>query len=118
LIKNLSFRLYLNTFCIVAIIFYIFSCNSNSQNDDIGQTGMEVISEIKQIYENYNFKTQILVASIRHPIHVKEAALFGADIATVPYKVYESMFKHALTDVGIKRFLDDWDKLQKDLKKR
>ena len=86
--------------------------------DDIGQTGMEVISEIRQIYDNYDFKTKILAASMRHPIHVKEAALLGADIATVPYKVYESMFKHALTDAGIKRFLDDWDKLQKELKKR
>ena len=85
--------------------------------DDIGQTGMEVISEIRQIYDNYDFKTKILAASIRHSIHVKEAALLGADIATVPYKVYQSMFKHALTDAGIKRFLDDWDKLQKDLKK-
>ena len=86
--------------------------------DDIGQTGMHVVEEIKQIYDNYNFKTQILVASIRHPIHVKEAALLGADIATVPYAVYENLFKHALTDKGIKRFLDDWNKLQKDLKKR
>ena len=86
--------------------------------DDIGQTGMEVISEIRQIYDNYDFKTKILAASIRHPIHVKEAALLGADIATVPYKVYQNMFKHALTDAGIKRFLDDWDKLQKGLKKK
>ena len=86
--------------------------------DDIGQTGMEVISEIRQIYDNYGFKTKILAASIRHPIHVKEAALLGADIATVPYKVYQSLFKHALTNAGIKKFLDDWDKLQKGLKKK
>ena len=86
--------------------------------DDIGQTGMEVISEIRQIYDNYGYKTKILAASIRHPIHVKEAALLGADIATVPYKVYQSLFKHALTDAGIKRFLDDWDKLQKGLKRK
>ena len=85
--------------------------------DDIGQTGMEVISEIKQIYDNYSYKTKILAASIRNPIHVKEAALLGADIATIPYKVFQSMFKHSLTDAGIKRFLDDWDKLQKELKK-
>lgn len=86
--------------------------------DDMGQTGMDLIDEIKQIYENYDFKTQILAASMRHPIHVKEAALLGADIATVPYKVFESMFKHALTDMGIKSFIDDWDKLQKELKKK
>ena len=85
--------------------------------DDIGQTGMELIQEIRQIYDNYGYKSQILAASIRSPIHVKEAALIGADIATIPFKVYESMFKHALTDKGIKKFLDDWNKLQKDLKK-
>lgn len=86
--------------------------------DDISETGMELIQEIKQIYSNYGFKTQILVASVRHPIHVKEAALIGADIATIPFKVYEQLFNHALTDKGIKLFLDDWDKLQKELKKK
>ena len=85
--------------------------------DDINQNGMEIVREIKQIYANYNFKTQILAASIRHPIHVKEAALIGVDAATMPFKVYEQLFKHALTDKGIKQFLDDWDKLQKELKK-
>ncbi len=85
--------------------------------DDINQNGMELVSEIKQIYDNYGFKTKILVASIRHPIHVKEAALIGADAATMPFKVYEQLFKHALTDKGIKQFLDDWGKLQKELKK-
>jgi len=86
--------------------------------DDIGQTGMELISEIRQIYDNYKFKTQILAASIRNPIHVKECALAGADVATIPYKVYKQMFKHSLTDKGIKAFLDDWDKLQKELKSK
>ena len=85
--------------------------------DDIGQTGMDLIREIKQIYTNYGIKTQILVASVRNPIHVKEAALIGADIATIPFKVYEQLFQHSLTDKGIKMFLDDWDKLQKELKK-
>ena len=85
--------------------------------DDIGQTGMDLIREIKQIYTNYGIKTQILVASVRNPIHVKEAALIGADIATIPFKVYEQLFQHSLTDKGIKLFLDDWDKLQKELKK-
>ena len=68
---------------------------------------MEIVKEIKQIYANYGFKTKILVASIRHPMHVKEAALLGADIAAVPFKVYKNLFKHALTDKGIKQFLDD-----------
>ena len=84
--------------------------------DDIGQTGIELIEEIRQIYDNYDYKAQILAASIRHPIHVKEAALAGADVATIPFDVYEKLFKHVLTDKGIKQFLDDWDKLQKGLK--
>jgi len=86
--------------------------------DDIGQTGMELIGEIRQIYDNYGFKTKILVASVRHPIHVKEAALAGGDIATLPFKVWEQVFTHALTDKGIQTFLDDWNKLQKSRKKK
>lgn len=85
--------------------------------DDIGQTGMELISEIKQIYVNYGYKTQILVASVRNPIHVKDAAIIGADIATIPYKVYEQMFQHSLTDKGVKAFLDDWEKAKQFQKK-
>ena len=81
--------------------------------DDIGEIGMDLIKEIKQIYSNYNFKTQILVASVRNPIHVLEAAKIGADIATVPYSVFEQLFKHTLTDVGIKKFLEDWEKVPK-----
>ena len=81
--------------------------------DDIGEVGMDLIREIKQIYTNYNFKTQILVASVRNPIHVLEAAKIGADIATVPYSVFEQLFKHTLTDVGIKKFLEDWEKVPK-----
>ncbi len=80
--------------------------------DDIGQTGMELISEIKQIYSNYGFQTQILVASVRNPIHVKDAALIGADIVTIPYSIFDSMFKHSLTDSGVKKFLEDWDKVK------
>ena len=74
---------------------------------------MDLIREIKQIYTNYNFKTQILVASVRNPIHVLEAAKIGADIATVPYSVFEQLFKHTLTDVGIEKFLEDWEKVPK-----
>ena len=86
--------------------------------DDIGEKGTELIREIWQIYDNYRFKSQILAASIRSTDHVLEVAMMGADIATVPYKVYRQMFKHPLTDKGIKQFLDDWNKLQKELKKK
>ncbi|MEK6983288.1 MAG: fructose-6-phosphate aldolase [Nanoarchaeota archaeon] len=81
--------------------------------DDIGEVGMNLIKDIKLIYDNYKFKTQILVASIRNPIHVLEAAKIGADIATMPYSVFEQLFKHSLTDVGIKKFLEDWEKVPK-----
>jgi len=81
--------------------------------DDIGEIGMNLIRDIKLIYNNYKFTTQILVASVRNPIHVLEAAKIGADIATVPYSVFEQLFKHSLTDVGIKKFLDDWEKVLK-----
>ena len=83
--------------------------------DDIGTNGMSLIKDVKQIYRNYAFETQILVASIRNPLHVIEAALIGADIATMPAKVYQSLLKHPLTDIGLERFLDDWKKAQKSL---
>lgn len=86
--------------------------------DDIGQKGTELIKEIRQIYDNYGYKSLILAASIRNTEHVREVAMMGADIATMPYKVFEQMFRHELTDKGIKTFLDDWGKLQKQLKKR
>ncbi len=75
--------------------------------DDIGSDGMDLISDIVQIYENYSFSTNILVASVRHPEHVKLAALTGADIATVPSKIFEKMYQHPLTDIGLKKFLQD-----------
>jgi transaldolase len=81
--------------------------------DDIGKVGMDVVREIKQIYDNYKFTTQILVASVRNPIHVLDAAKIGADIATMPYSVFEQLFKHSLTDAGIKKFLVDWEKVPK-----
>src|SRR3989338_6015385 len=86
--------------------------------DDIGEKCTELIKEMRQIYDNYSFKSKILAASIRSPEHVKEVAMLGADIATMPFKVYEQLFNHKLTDAGIKKFLDDWDKLQKELKKK
>ncbi len=81
--------------------------------DDQGQEGMQIIEEIAEIFYNYDIKTEIIVASIRHPIHVIEAARLGADIATIPPKIIHKMAKHSLTDVGIKRFLDDWEKVKK-----
>lgn len=76
--------------------------------DDIGQTGTELISEIKQIYENYKFETKILFASVRSPLHVKVAALIGADIATCPATVLEKLIAHPLTDIGLAQFLEDF----------
>jgi transaldolase len=84
--------------------------------DDIGIDGMALIKDVKQIYRNYGFETQILVASIRNPLHVIESALIGADIATMPAKVYQSLLKHPLTDIGLERFLEDWRKAEPELK--
>jgi len=79
--------------------------------DDISADGMGLIRDIKAIYANYAFSTQILVASVRHPLHVVEAARIGADIATMPFSVLEQLVKHPLTDIGLERFLKDWEKL-------
>ena len=79
--------------------------------DDISQVGMDLIRDIKQIYSNYNFKTEIIVASVRNPLHVVDAAKIGADIATVPFAVIEQLIKHPLTDIGIQRFLEDYKKI-------
>jgi transaldolase len=81
--------------------------------DDISVTGMDLIRDIKQIYSNYSFKTQIIVASVRNPLHVLEAAKLGADIATVPFAVIEQLIKHPLTDIGVQRFLEDFRKIPK-----
>jgi transaldolase len=81
--------------------------------DDISTSGMELIGQIVTIYQNYGFDTQVLVASIRHPLHVVESALIGADAATIPYSVLLQLIKHPLTDIGIERFLSDWKKLKK-----
>lgn len=78
--------------------------------DDIGHDGMQVVREIVQIYEAYEFPTQVLVASVRHPQHVIEAAMMGADVATVPFKILEQLFHHPLTDIGLERFLADYRK--------
>jgi transaldolase len=80
--------------------------------DDIATSGMQLVQEIVDIYRNYKFTTEVLVASVRHPIHVVQAARMGAHICTCPAAVIESMFKHPLTDVGLEKFLKDWEKAQ------
>jgi transaldolase len=80
--------------------------------DDIATDGMRLIEEIVEIFDNYDFATEVLVASVRHPVHVVQAARIGGDICTCPPAVLESMFKHPLTDLGLERFLKDWDKAQ------
>jgi len=82
--------------------------------DDISHTGMELVDMTVTIFENYDFETEIIVASIRHPLHVVEAALVGAHIATVPFEVLEKMVRHPLTDIGMDKFLRDWEKIRKD----
>ncbi len=81
--------------------------------DDISEEGMELIQQIRQIYDNYSFETKILVASIRNPIHVRDAALIGADVSTIPYSVIKQLAAHPLTDIGIEKFLKDWEKVPK-----
>ena len=85
--------------------------------DDIGQEGLELLAEIRDMYDNYGYKTQLLAASLRHATHVKHSALIGADVATMPFNVMEQLFKHSLTDAGLKRFLDDWQRIPEKLRK-
>jgi transaldolase len=80
--------------------------------DDIATDGMHLIEEIVEIFDNYEFGTEVLVASVRHPIHIVQAARLGADVCTCPAAVIEQMFKHPLTDVGLEKFLKDWEKAQ------
>lgn len=86
--------------------------------DDISTEGMELIDQIVAIYDNYMFETEVLVASIRSPMHVLEAALMGADVATIPFKVIEQLAKHPLTDIGLEKFLADWEKVPKKAGKK
>jgi transaldolase len=81
--------------------------------DDISHNGMDLVRDIVAIYRNYGFKTQVIAASMRHPVHVTEAALAGAHVATVPYDILKKMLKHNLTDEGIQKFLKDWEKVPK-----
>ncbi len=79
--------------------------------DDIGHDGMLLINEIVQVYRNYAFDTQVLAASLRHPLHVLQAAKSGADVGTLPYSVFQQLFKHPLTDIGLEKFMADWKKV-------
>jgi transaldolase len=81
--------------------------------DDIGSHGMDLVKQIITIYRNYDLETRVLVASVRHPIHIIEAALAGADVVTMPFKVLDQLIKHPLTDIGLERFLADWKKMEK-----
>ena len=80
--------------------------------DDIGHDGMHLIKEIKEIFSNYSFRTEILVASVRHPLHVVDAAKIGADVVTLPPAVLDKMLQHPLTKIGLENFLADWEKLK------
>ena len=81
--------------------------------DDVAQNGMELVEQILSIFDNYGFSTEVIVASVRHPMHVLEAAMLGADIATIPFGVIGQLAKHPLTDAGIEKFLADWKKVPK-----
>jgi transaldolase len=81
--------------------------------DDISENGMDLISDILTIYDNYGYESEVIVASVRNPIHVVQSALMGADIATIPYKVIAQLAKHPLTDIGMEKFLADWEKRRK-----
>ena len=85
--------------------------------DDIGQDGMQLVREMREIFDNYGFSCEILAASIRHPMHVVEAALAGADVGTVPFKVLDALIKHPLTDLGLQKFLKDWEKVPRAARK-
>jgi transaldolase len=78
--------------------------------DDVAEEGMELIEQIVTIYHNYDFDTKVLVASVRHPVHIVQAGMLGADVATIPFKVLEQLYKHPLTDIGLDRFTSDWKK--------
>lgn len=80
--------------------------------DDAGHVGMDVVREILAIYENYGFETEVIVASVRHPLHVVESAVAGAHIVTLPFAVFDKMFKHPFTDAGLEKFLADWEKVK------
>ena len=81
--------------------------------DDIGHDGLDIVDQIVTIYNGYGYETEVIVASIRHPLHVLEAAMMGADIATIPFSAFEKLIKHPLTDIGMEKFLQDWEKVKR-----
>ena len=81
--------------------------------DDVGEDGMELIRDVVTVYANYGFETEVLVASVRHPLHVTTAALLGGDVVTIPFSVLKQLYRHPLTDIGLERFLTDWQKTGK-----
>ena len=83
--------------------------------DDVATPGMDLVADIVHIFGNYDYGCEVLAASLRHPIHVVEAAKVGAHVATMPFTVFNSLLKHPLTDIGLKRFLDDWEKAKKEM---
>jgi len=85
--------------------------------DDISHVGMDIVRDIRAIFDNYDFPCEILAASIRNPLHVVDAAKFGADVATMPFSVLEAIIKHPLTDIGLQKFLKDWEKLPQQMRK-
>jgi len=85
--------------------------------DDISHVGMDIVKDIRVIFDNYDFPCEILAASIRNPLHVVDAAKFGADVATMPFSVLEAIIKHPLTDIGLQKFLKDWEKLPQQMRK-
>ena len=81
--------------------------------DDVGQDGMQLIEDVVEIYQNFDFDTKVLVASVRHPLHVVQSAQIGADVVTIPFSVLEKLYRHPLTDIGLEKFLADWEKTGK-----
>ena len=115
---NVTLVFSLNQAVLAAKVGAFFASPFLGRLDDIGEDGMILLRDIVQVYRAYNFPTQVLAASLRHPMHVAHAAKIGADIATMPFKVMEQLFKHPLTEIGQTRFLADWRALHAELERK
>lgn len=115
---NVTLVFSLNQALLAAISGATYASPFVGRLDDVGHDGMELISQIVAVYGLYDFPTKVIAASIRHPLHVVQVASVGAHIATIPFSVLEGMLKHPLTDIGVKRFLDDWQKVKELLEKK
>jgi transaldolase len=113
---NMTLCFSVNQAMLAALVGVTFISPFVGRLDDAGHNGMELVKEIVEVYKNYKFKTKVLAASIRHPLHCVAAAKAGAHIATIPFKVLERMARHPMTDIGITRFLSDWQKVQEQNK--